>query len=371
MKGWGKTLIKDLEIKEVKTRELLLQKGLSGVILSTQTNFLWFTGGRRNEVLKNADISLVNLFITTDKKYLISSSSDLDRVMAEELEGLGFEPVKYEWYDGSPIEAAGKLVPGGKIGADFSESGVENIEDGLMALRIELTEHEMDKAEKFCKQYSALLTDYCMALKPGITEISLANDFTCLCLKSGIRLPVALVGSDERIFKYRHPVATGKKIDSYVLFATVAEKDGINISVSRSMYFGEPPKEIIKKQEAVNQIEAAFCGSSKSGVSLGDVFKAGRKAYKDLGYEDEWKNHTQGGIIGYKAREIVATDLSEQKLKNNNLLSWNPTIAGAKAEDIYLLDGEKTRQLSIDERWPYMEISAGGQKFKMPKILQL
>ena len=360
-----------MQIKEDKIRELLAERGLGGIILSTQTNFLWFTSGKRNDVLKNADISLVNLFITKDKKYLISSSSDIDRVMAEELAGLGFEPVKYEWYDGSALEAAGKLIPGGKIGADFSDGGVENVEDGLMELRIDLTEYEMEKAAKFCKQYSMLLTDFCLTLKSGISEKKLANDFIFACSAHDIRLPVALVGSDERIFKYRHPVATDKKIDRYILFATVAEKDGLNISITRLVYFGEAPKDIIKKQEAVNHIEAVFCSNSKPGASLKEIFNAGKKAYRDAGYEDEWKNHTQGGIIGYKAREIVATDLSDYKLKNNNLLSWNPTVAGAKAEDIYLLDGDKTRQLSIDEGWPYMEVSAGGRKFKMPKILQL
>jgi Xaa-Pro dipeptidase len=366
-----KALINDIEIKENKIREFLVERGLSGVIFSTQTNFLWFTCGKRNEVLKTADTSLVYLFITRDKKYLISSISDIDRVMREELEGLGFEPVEYRWYDGSPLDAARKIKPEGKIGADFFDSGVENVEDGLMALRIDLTAFEVEKVRKFSKQYSMLLTDFCSTLKPGISERKLANDFTYSCSAHGIRVPVTLVGSDERIYKYRHPAATDKKIDKYILFATVAEKDGLNISITRSVYFGDIPKDIIKRQEAVNYVEAVYCSNSKPGVSLKEVFQAGKKAYKDAGYADEWKNHTQGGVIGYKPREIVATDLSDYKLKNNNLLSWNPTVAGAKAEDIYVIDGEKTQQLSIDERWPYMEISVGNMKFKKPKIMEL
>lgn len=366
-----KALTGDIVIKENKIRELLADRGLSGVILSTQTNFLWFTCGKRNDVLKNADASLVYLFITRDKKYLISSSSDFDRVINEELEGLGFEPVKYEWYDGSPLDAVKKITPKGNIGADYSGDGVENIEDGLMTLRIDLTEQDVKNAKNFCRLYSMLLTDFCLSLKPNITEKKLANDFIYSCSAHDIRLPVALVGSDERIFKYRHPVATDKKIDKYILFATVAEKDGINISITRSVYFGNIPKDITQKQEAVNFIEAVYSSNSKPGVSLKEVFTAGKKAYKDAGYADEWKNHTQGGIIGYKAREIVASDLSEHKLKNNNLLSWNPTVAGAKAEDIYLVAGNKTLQLSVDERWPFEEISVGNEKFKKPKILQL
>jgi Xaa-Pro dipeptidase len=363
--------MKDIEIKENKIRELLAGKEMSGVILSTQTNLLWFTCGKRNEILKNADISLVYLFITRNKKYLVSSSSDLDRVMNEELEGLGFEPIKYEWYNSSPIDAIRKLEPSGKIGADFSDSGVENIEADLTELRIDLSAIEIEKIKKFCGEYSMLLTDFCSALKPGMTERKLADEFNYACSSYGIRVHVMLVGSDERIFKYRHPAVTDKKIDKYILLATGAEKEGLNITITRSVYFGKVPKDISQKQKAVNFIEAAYCSNSKPGVSLKEIFDFGKKAYKDTGYADEWKNHTQGGILGYKAREIVASDSTEYRLKNSNLLSWNPTVAGAKAEDIILVAGNKAQQLSIDERWPYEEISAGNEKFKKPLILEL
>jgi Xaa-Pro dipeptidase len=364
-------LLKDIEIKQDRIRQLIDCMGMSGIILSTQTNFLWFTCGKRNDVLKNADISLVNLFITSDKKYLVSSNSDLDRVTNEELEGMGFEPVKYEWYDSSPLEVIRKIKPAGKIGADFSDAGVVSVENELIALRVDLTGQEIEKARQFSIQYSCLLTDFCSSLKPGITEEKLANDLTCLCMSQGIRMPVVLVGSDERVFKYRHPAATDKKIEKYVLLATVAEKEGLNISISRSVYFGKAPEEIIEKQKAVNYIEAVFCSNSKPGTELKEIFQCGIDAYKDAGYKDEWKNHTQGGIIGYKPREVVASGFSDWKLKNNYLLSWNPTVAGAKAEDISLVFGNETQQLSIDDRWPFMEITAGSQKFKKPEILQL
>lgn len=70
----------DLVIKEQRVYELIDKLNLSGILLSKQTNFLWFTGGNRNDVIKNEDNSLVYLLITKDNKYLISTNSDKEEL---------------------------------------------------------------------------------------------------------------------------------------------------------------------------------------------------------------------------------------------------------------------------------------------------
>ena len=127
---------KELRIKEKRIVNLLQCKYLSGILLSTQTNFLWFTGGRRNDVIKNDDISLVYLFITKDKKYLVTCNSDIDRVMNEELYDLGFEPILYQWYSQSVFDAVKRISPKGKIGADFAADSIEYIEGDMISLRM-------------------------------------------------------------------------------------------------------------------------------------------------------------------------------------------------------------------------------------------
>ena len=364
-------MLEEIEIKTVKLRQLINRKQLSGILLSSQTNFLWLTGGRRNEVIKNYDISLVYLFITKDDKYLISSSSDSARVMDEELSGLGFNLIKYDWYNQSPINIISKHYPAAKIGADFYDPNLEFLEDDLARLRIDLTKSEIDRIRKFCMDYSMFFTDFCLQLKPGFLEEEIAYDFTYRLLKKGIRVPVILVGSDERVFKYRHPVATSKKVEKYILLATVAERDGVNISVSRSVYFGKAPEDLNKRQEAVNYIEAIYCSKSKPGEKLKNILESGKEAYKGVSYENEWKNHTQGGIVAYQPREVLATESCDLQLSSNNLVSWNPTVPGAKAEDIILIKDNGAEQLSIDKRWPCSEIKIGNEKYLKPKILEL
>src|SRR5665811_1746371 len=111
---------KEIDIKHSGVRDFLASKNIEGILLSRQSNFLWFTGGKLNDVIKNNDISLVNLFITKDKKYLIATNSDADRVMAEELNGLGFELVKFDWFNQNVFDGLKKIGVKGKIGADFA-----------------------------------------------------------------------------------------------------------------------------------------------------------------------------------------------------------------------------------------------------------
>ena len=364
-------MLEEIEIKTAKLGQLIKRKQLSGILLSSQTNFLWLTGGRRNEVIRNCDISLVYLFITKDNKYLISSSSDSARVMEEELSGLGFNLIKYDWYNQSPLNVISKNYAASKIGADFYDPNLEFVEDDLAKLRIDLTRFEINRIKKFCMDYSMFFTDFCLQLKPGLLEEEIAHDFTCKLLKKGIRVPVILVGSDERVFKYRHPVATSKKVGKYILLATVAEKDGINISITRSVHFGKAPEDLNKRQEAVNYIEAIYYSKSKPGEKLNNIIESGKKAYKLVSFGDEWKNHTQGGIVAYKPREVLATESCDLELSSNNLISWNPTVSGAKAEDMILVKNNGAEQLSIDKRWPCSEIKIGNEKYLKPKILEL
>jgi Xaa-Pro aminopeptidase len=135
----------ELQVKEKRIRDLIERKNFVGIILSTQTNFLWFTGGRRNQIIKNADTSLVHLVITKNKKYLLSTKSDADRIMDEELGDLGFELVLYDWYRHSFIDAVDKIGLKGVIGCDFYHEKFPNIEEDLKRLR----RRRFEKAESF------------------------------------------------------------------------------------------------------------------------------------------------------------------------------------------------------------------------------
>ena len=362
---------KEIDIKHSKVRDLLASSGTEGILLSRQSNFLWFTGGKLNDVIKNNDISLVNLFITNDKKYLIATNSDADRVMQEELDGLGFELVKFDWFNQDVFDALKKIGVKNKIGADFRCEDIYFAEQDLAEIRINLSEYEIERYLKFTSEYAKTITDYFLGLKAGLTERELAAGLNYECFKKGIRMPVLMVGSDERVFNFRHPCTTDKKIDKYVLVATVGEKNGICANVTRCIYFGKTPAELMERHSAVNHVISKLYANSIPGRSMKELFEIGKTAYRETGYDGEWTNHIQGGISGYNPLEFQVNAVTEIKIKNNFVLAFNPTIKGTKSEDPILVKDGIPSITVFDSRWPFEEIKADGRQFRRPLIMEL
>jgi Xaa-Pro dipeptidase len=367
----NETAFMELQIKHDKIKKLLEEKKLDGIVFTTHSSFKWLSCGRANDVLKNENASLVYFFITPDKRYFIASRSDSFRVMAEELGGLEYEAVLYNWYNESVFDAIKRLGDYKKIGSDFAGDSTVFIPGEISSIRAELTEFEIIRYKKTCAEYTALLTDYCLSIKPGMTEIEIANGLLCAGADRHIRFPALMVGSDERISLYRHPAATDKKAEKYVLFATVIEREGICANVSRSVYFGAAPEELKAKQDVVNTLEASYQAYSTPGVTLGEIFEKGKKAYGDTGYAGEWENHLQGGISGYSPLEFLAFENSPVKIKENNIVVWNPTIKGAKSEDPVHISKNGPLQYTIDSRWPSKEYTISQKKFIRPVILEI
>ncbi len=119
---------------------------------------------------------------------------------------------------------------------------------------------------------------------------------------------------------------------------------------------GEAPQELKNKQDAVNTIEAAFQSYSIPGITLGEIFEKGKIAYAESGYAGEWENHLQGGISGYSPLEFLALENSSVMVKENNIMSWNPTIKGAKSEDPVHITKNGPVQYTIDPGWPVKRI---------------
>ena len=148
----------------------------------------------------------------------------------------------------------------------------------------------------------------------------------------GARVPVLLVAADKRIPAYRHPPPGRTEIRNRVMVVLVIERWGLHVAITRFREFDEPSSDVAERTAAVAEIQAAMVTATRSGARFGDVLDAGRAAYASFGFPDEWREHHQGGSIGYQARERIATPKDWAVIRSGMAFAWNPTIAGAKAE---------------------------------------
>ncbi|MGI8928210.1 MAG: M24 family metallopeptidase, partial [Candidatus Limnocylindrales bacterium] len=154
----------------------------------------------------------------------------------------------------------------------------------------------------------------------------------------GVRLPVILTASDERILRYRHPLPQSMAIEHRLMLIVVAESWGLHVAHTQFRELGERGAEIDDRAAKLGEVLSAMRAATIPGNTLGDVLNAAREAYKTQGLEKEWTLHHQGGTIGYQAREHIATPDDLTPIKPGMAFAWNPSAAGFKLEETLYLD---------------------------------
>jgi len=133
--------------------------------------------------------------------------------------------------------------------------------------------------------------------------------------------------------------------------------------------FGEPDAELRHRYAACARVNAAFIAATRPGARVSDVFAAGVAAYAAAGFSDEWKLHHQGGALGYACRDYIADLGCPEVVQENQLFSWNPSLAGTKFEDSILVTSAGQEVLTEMSNWPSFEVVAGGRTFRCADIL--
>lgn len=203
-----------------------------------------------------------------------------------------------------------------------------------------------------------------------MTEFEIAGILAKEVHSRGCLPAVILIAVDDRIYKYRHPIPTSKKLEKQVMLVLCARLRGLILSCTRIIYFGTPPEELIKKHKAVCTVDGAFIKLTRPGVKISDIFKKAQEMYAETGFGDEWKLHHQGGPCGYEPRDIIATPNTEENVLLHQAFAWNPSITGTKSEDTILVEDEGNIILSEMSEWPMIEVDTPEGKILRPDILR-
>ena len=107
------------------------------------------------------------------------------------------------------------------------------------------------------------------------------------------------------------------------------------------------------------------------GRRIADLFEGLKERYAQVGYPNEWQLHHQGGATGYATRDYRASSASDEVVQDHQAFAWNPTITGTKSEDTVLAGSGETEILTVDSRWPNVEVEVNGAKVLRPDIFVL
>lgn len=361
---------RELNVKLERLRELASRHGLEAILLQRVSSFAWATCGASAYVNIASSQAAAALLITQDARYLLCNNIEAARLEKEEkLHEQGWEFCIAPWYEGD--DRLKKMIRGKKIGADQCLPGAMDLSAEIAHLRARLTEEEGERFREVGRLSAQAMEASARALRPGQSEHEIAALLAMEAERNGMQATVNLVATDERVFQFRHPLPTEKKLERYAMLVLCARKYGLVCSITRLIHFGPLSPEIRQKAEAVARVDAAMIAATRPGRTLGEIFQIGAAAYQRYGYADEWKWHHQGGPAGYEPREILATPNCTDEVSTGQAIAWNPSITGTKSEDTILVGAEDNEILTAIPGWPVLLVESDGKTIARPAILEI
>lgn len=342
--------------------------GYEGLLLNRRDNYAWITGGCANHVVTNGESGVAHYAVTKDKAVLFADSSDLPR-MNREQNPLGAEPIMVPWYE-SVEEAISQYISGKKFASDTGIAGTNNVQETLMGLRMLLTEEEVERYKQLGRACANIVEGVCREVSVGDTEEEIAARVKCRCIQEGISPDCVLVGADERILDYRHPMPTKKQVRKALMVTLGGERQGLNISITRFVYFDGIPEEIRERYERTQYVFACMQLMMREGMTYGHYFEKVKELYREVSYDGEWKLHHQGGPTGYACREFTPAEGNREIIHEEQAYAWNPTIAGTKCEETTYLTSQGIQIFTDSGNWTRKEITTPYGCLNVAEILE-
>ena len=212
---------------------------------------------------------------------------------------------------------------------------------------------------------------------PGETDFAIQSRIAGAVEKTGADCPVLLVGGDERVTQFRHPIAQGAPANRLVMAVLVARRSGLHVALTRYASVGEPVTAVARGLATAKKIHSQVLAAHTPGATYGSVMETLDEAYTTEGHSGAWREHYQGGPIGYAQREFeiapVQTDSRwwNEPVTGGNAIAWNPSVAGGgKDEDTYLVGAHGQHEwVTTAPGWPTSLVP--GTPYSRPDVLVL
>jgi Xaa-Pro dipeptidase len=346
--------VSELEKKSERIAGFLDRQNLSALLLSRHENIAWVTAGQvEARVALGSEAAVVSLLITRDGRgYYIAPNNEGPRLAAEEFSGLDYEPILYPWHEGAGSRIR-ELAGAGAIGSDTGTPGTTRVDIGV--LRAPLLAAEIDRFRSLGHDTADATVSILESLEPGITEYEMAARTSAALLSRGISPTVLLMGTDDRIRKYKHAVPRGGILDRYGMINLCARRWGLVVSITRFVHFGPLPQDLSAAFCHAAQINSELLHATRSGATSAAIYAVAEKAYAATGAPEEIERHHQGGPCGYVERDWLITPTGQQTVVLPQAFAYNPSLRGAKVEDTVLVTNDRVEVLTETPSLPVRE----------------
>ena len=330
-------------MKLTKLRELLAEKKLDALLITSGYNRHYmtnFTGTAGIAIVSKDDAVFITDFrymeqaneqvkdfrIVQHVKTIIEEvAAQVDRMAIKKL-GFEKEDLTYGMYELYKINVKAELVPSAGL---------------VEKLRIIKTPEELEVLRQAAKIADDAFTHICGYIKPGMTELQVANELEFFMRKQGAASSSfdTIVASGVR-GALPHGVASDKKIQSgeLVTMDYGALYNGYISDITRTVAVGEPSEQMREIYEITLAAQELAVEGFKPGLTGAEADAIARDYIASKGYGEAF-GHSTGHGIGLEVHEAPGlSSRSEVVLEPNMTVTaepgiYLPGIGGVRIED--------------------------------------
>ncbi len=365
------TRTEELAIKLNRVRTLMETLKLDGIYLKRQDDFAWLSCGGQN-YLGWGEMGLCGLLVTSDQTFAVTNIIEKQRMIDEErLEEMGFAVHSAVWHDlDFEARTLKKLVPSGKLGMDFNSPLGTNVEGEIKKLRLSLTTSEVERIKQVGYWAALAMEEAAASLRPGVTEIEATKRIAMALYDQGMEFTSLMCAADERLYNYRHAIATDNKIRERVQIGGNMRKWGLTVCLTRYVNF-VPVTDELRRQYRLNQlIDCTLMEKTVVGRPYSEPLLAAKALYEKHGYASEFDKHHLGGPIGYANRDYRVDPTMMINVAENQAFCWNPSITGTKSEDTILATSKGFEFITRPILFPKNTVKVGEREYTRSDILE-
>ena len=368
-------MIGEIDRKLQRAAAVARARGLAGIVLATRHNVAWLTAGLDNTVDASRETAAGALLVTADgRPFVLANNIEAPRIAAATGSLFDAAVADFPWTaekaDGSvPYSRAASAAGGGPVGADVLTPHAQYVEPDLSRVRVSLDDDELPRYRALAREAAEVVEQELRSLRPGITEIEVRRTIAAALVARGIEPAVLLAGADERIARFRHPIATGAVWRDRLLVALCGARKGQVVALSR-LVAREAPPDFVHRTRATASVFGAILEATVPSAPAPSVFAAAARAYAAQGFPGEERCHHQGGAIAYRSREWVAHPASKEVVGAGQAFAWNPTITGTKVEDTCFVHADgSVENLTATGGWPAIDVGVRGAAIRAADAL--
>ena len=249
----------------------------------------------------------------------------------------------------------------------------DDLDHELTAARLPLSDAERDDLRDLGRDAAGSVEQALREWQPGEADRDIAARVAADAERAGADTPCHLVGGDDRLRLFRHPVADGSRPRQVVMAVLVDAVYGLHVALTRHAATTPDPglDDGLANCRTIHRDALRACAP---GATYGDTLETLAAGYASAGAPGEWRAHYQGGPIGFGQREFeIAPARSDsrwwnQAISSGTAVAWNPSLpGGAKDEDTYLIGTSGVELITTTGEWPTVD----GDDLPRPAVLEV